>query len=208
MIIKKIIDYGTDQNCYLLINEEIHECIVIDPGNVFEKVKRFITENEIKVSAILLTHCHYDHVSGLPELKEYTSAEVIASEECKENIKSPVTNVSGLFGEDFFGDYVERTVSEGEKFRVSGIEITCIKTPGHTNCCVCYLVEDKLFSGDTLFLRTTGRWDLPTGNYDVLTKSLRNKLYLMEDDIKVYPGHGHETTLGYEKKYNMSIGAE
>ena len=208
MVIKKIIDYGCDQNCYLLINEEIKECVVIDPGNVFKKLSTFLEEENLKVSAILLTHCHYDHVSELPRGKEYSSAKVIATEECKENIKSPVTNVSGLFGEEFGADYVDETVYDGDVITISGIEIKCIKTPGHTNCCVCYLVEDNMFSGDTLFLRTTGRWDLPTGDYKTLVDTLRNKIYLMNDDIKVYPGHGSETTIGYEKKYNMAIGIE
>ena len=207
MEIKKITDFGTDENCYVLYNEKNSGCVVIDPGNIFEKLDAFLSENGLSVRAVLLTHCHYDHVSGILKLKE-KKAEVLASERCRENIKDSVKNVSLMFGENFSGDFVDKTLSDSETFNCAGIDIKCIYTPGHTDCSVCYLVGDKLFSGDTLFLRTTGRWDLPTGNYEQLSKSLKQKIYLMDDNIKVFPGHGGETTVGYEKKFNMSINME
>lgn len=207
MEIKKITDFGTDENCYVLYNEKNSGCVVIDPGNIFEKLDAFLSENGLSVRAVLLTHCHYDHVSGILKLKE-KKAEVLASERCRENIKDSVKNVSLMFGENFSGDFVDRVLSDSETFNCAGIDIKCIYTPGHTDCSVCYLVGDKLFSGDTLFLRTTGRWDLPTGNYEQLSKSLKEKIYLMDDNIKVFPGHGGETTVGYEKKFNMSINME
>ncbi len=205
MIIKKIIDFSTDENCYILHNEKSDKCIVIDPGNSFLKLSELLKKDKLCVCAILLTHCHYDHVCAIEELKNLTNAYVIASEECKENIKNPVVNVSYMFGENFFGDFVDKTMLDLEEIMLADMKIKCIKTPGHTNCSVCYLIENNLFSGDTLFLRTTGRWDLPTGDYNELFFSLNNKIYQMNEKIKVYPGHGNSTTIDYEKKFNMSI---
>ena len=81
-----------------------------------------------------------------------------------------------------------------------GIDIKCIYTPGHTDCSVCFLAENSLFSGDTLFFESVGRWDFETGNFQELENSVRNKLYSLPDDTKVYPGHGRQTSIGYEKK--------
>ena len=100
----------------------------------------------------------------------------------------------------------EIILEDGEEFTVDGLKIKCILTPGHTNGGACYLVNDeKLFSGDTLFLRSIGRSDLPTGNGEKLVNSIKNKLYTLDDDIEVFPGHGGATTIGYEKKYNMFV---
>jgi len=207
MIVKKAIDFEMDQNCYVVFKEESDECIVIDPGNSFEKLINILNENNLKVGAVLFTHCHYDHISGAEKLNSFSAAPFLSGKNCSENIKSSTLNVSVMFGENFVFE-VDKTLSDGEVFKKAGFEIKCIETPGHTNCSVCYLIEDVLFSGDTLFLRTTGRWDLPTGDYDVLFYSLQNKLYKMDDDITVYPGHGEKTSIGYEKKFNMSINAQ
>lgn len=205
MNIKKIIDFNMDQNCYV-INKN-NDCIVIDPGDSTDKIKDYIKENNLSLKAVLLTHCHYDHTSGLEELRKSFDFKVYASGECSENIKNPVINVSEMFGKRFFGDYVDCIVGE-EEFCVCGITIKCIKTPGHTNGSVCYLIENNLFTGDTLFLRSVGRWDLPTGNYNSLVNSLREKIYKMNDEIKIFPGHGNDTSVGYEKNFNMSINGQ
>lgn len=205
MVIKKITDYNTDENCYVIYKENCKNCIVIDPGNVQEKLFEFIDNNSLSIETVLLTHCHYDHMSGVMAIKDKTGAKVFASQKCSENILNSVTNVSLMFGENFQYDCVDRILSDGEEFISAGINVKCIYTPGHTNCSVCYLVCGILFSGDTLFLRTTGRWDLPTGNFEELLNSLKNNLYLMDENIKVYPGHGDKTSIGYEKKFNMSI---
>lgn len=205
MIIKKVTDFDMDQNCYILSKENKKECIVIDPGCAYEKIIKMINENEFTVSAILLTHCHYDHVFSAEKLKKETGAEIISGKKCSENIKNSVINVSDMFGNRIIGNESDKVLSDGENIKISGMEIKCIETPGHTDCSVCYLVEDYLFTGDTLFLRTVGRWDLPTGNFEILEKSLKEKIYILNDNIKVYPGHGNSTSVGYEKKFNMVI---
>ena len=202
MIIKKLVEFNTDENCYVIYGKDSKNCIVIDPGG--EKILDFLKESKLSVDAILLTHCHYDHTCCAEKIKDMTGAPIIGSSECMENIKSPFVNVSAMFGEGLH-TAVDKVISDNEIIKYSGLEIKCIKTPGHTSCSVCYLIEDNLFSGDTLFLRTTGRWDLPTGNYDELAASLKEKIYCLDDNIKVFPGHGNDTTVGYEKKFNLSI---
>lgn len=205
MEIKKVIDVEMDQNCYVIFEQDSQECIVIDPGNSYEKMFLLLKHLNKTVSAILLTHCHYDHISGLLDLAELSEAVVIASRECKNNINQVHINVSNMFEEKIDIIQIDKIVEDDEELMVAGIKIRCIKTPGHTNCSVCYLIEDHLFSGDTLFLSTIGRWDLPTGHYRDLEKSIREKLYSLDDEIVVHPGHGGDTSIGYEKKYNMNI---
>lgn len=204
MIIKKVIDFDMDQNCYI-VSEDGENCIVIDPGCGYEKIVKELKESSFTVLKILLTHCHYDHMAGAERLKKATGAKIVSGKNCRENIKNTIINVSKMFGDELVGADVDEVVSDNEKFEIGGMKIKCIETPGHTDCSVCYLIEDCLFTGDTLFLRTTGRWDLPTGNYEMLENSLKEKLYKLDDDIKVYPGHGNPTSIGYEKKFNMSI---
>lgn len=204
MIIKKVIDFDMDQNCYI-VSEDGENCIVIDPGCGYEKIVKGLKESSFTVLKILLTHCHYDHMAGAERLRKATGAKIVSGKKCRENIKNTIINVSKMFGDELVGADVDEVVSDNEKFEIGGMKIKCIETPGHTDCSVCYLIEDCLFTGDTLFLRTTGRWDLPTGNYEMLENSLKEKLYKLDDDTKVYPGHGNPTSIGYEKKFNMSI---
>ena len=202
MEIKKIVDLGTDENCYILYSGK--SCAVIDPGENYEKALEFIRENNLKIEKILLTHCHYDHSAGAGILKKETGAPVAASEECKENIKYAHVNVSALFGHELKDDIVDEILTDGEEFYAAGIKFTCIKTPGHTSCSVCYITEDIIFTGDTLFYGSVGRWDLPTGNFEELVSSIKEKLYKM-DNMRVYPGHGEETSIEKERLYNSCI---
>lgn len=201
MEIKKIVDFSTDENCYILINNG--HCVVIDPGCGTEEAIRFIKENNLKTDKILLTHCHWDHTVGAESLKEATGAKIFASAECKENIQNSKINVSELFNDKIEKDIVDEVIGE-EEFEAAGIEFKCIKTPGHTNCSVCYVTENIIFTGDTLFSGTVGRWDFPTGNFKELESSIKNKLYRSEN-YKVYPGHGEETTTEKERLYNSCI---
>lgn len=202
MKILKITDFNMDQNSYLIYKDK--DAILIDPGANYEKIIRELEENDLNLNYILLTHCHYDHIKDCEKIKKSTSAIVLASEECKNNIKDKKLNVSYLFNDEISYDLVDKAV-EDEEIIINDIKIKVIKTPGHTNCSVCFLIEDNLFSGDTLFLRTVGRWDLPTGDFNTLKNSIVNKIYTLDDNIKVYAGHGNDTTVGYEKNFNMCV---
>ncbi|MCR4693495.1 MAG: MBL fold metallo-hydrolase [Firmicutes bacterium] len=192
MEVKIIKSLEMDQNCYLLINGK--DAVLIDPG---EDTFKILKETEgYNVKYILLTHCHFDHVYSLSELKGQKI--VLGAFNLIKNIVNPKITFLSL-SENLKGK-IDGFFSDGEVKNLCGIDIKCIYTPGHTDCSVCFLAENSLFSGDTLFFESVGRWDFETGNFKELENSVRNKLYSLPDDTKVYPGHGRQTSIGYEKK--------
>lgn len=201
-----IFNSETNENTYLIYDENTKNGVIIDPGCTMEKIEAMINECGVNVSYILLTHCHYDHIMSLIPLKEKTSAKIVTGEACSRNVKNPSVNLSvyglGYEIKDVNSDII---LKDGESLILDGLEIKCIYTPGHTDCCVCYYIENELFCGDTLFLRNCGRWDLPTGDFEALKKSIKEKLYTLPDDTSVHSGHGHDTSIGYEKKYNFCV---
>lgn len=200
MEIKILSDIYMDENTYFVIKNG--KALVIDPGSSAEMVLEYAGDCEIKY--IFLTHCHYDHIKGALKLRELTGAKICATGECAENIKNPAINLSGAWlDSEIIIENTDIILSEEEDFDFEGITVKTIKTPGHTNCSSVFLMGNTLFSGDTLFLQTTGRWDLPTGDEKILRNSILNRLYTLDDEITVYPGHGKKTTIGYEKKFNL-----
>lgn len=194
MKIKKIISYEMDQNCYFI--EENGFGILVDPGLDSDKILKEI-EN-VDVNYILLTHCHFDHLYSLNEIRG--SKKVIGTKNCSLNMIRP--EISLCNGECLPRASCDIEIEDGEEIVLDGIKVKCIKTPGHTNGSCCYLIEDKLFSGDTLFRSNIGRCDLPTGDFFEIEKSIREKIYKLDDETVVYPGHGEETKIGFEKKFN------
>lgn len=206
MKIKRLNNYHTDENTYLVYDEDTKEGFVIDPGYHADGILTAAEEDKIQIRYILITHCHYDHISSLEELRERTGASLISGKKAAVNVTDPDINLSlGGLGKRIFAKQPEIILSDGQEFEAGNIKITCIDTPGHTNCSVCYQCGQHLFSGDTLFLRNVGRWDLPTGNESALIESIQQKLYSLEDEIVVHPGHGEDTTIGYEKKFNFYV---
>ena len=205
MDIKTINNIYNDENTYVVINN--NECIVIDPGNRLEDILSAVGVNEVKY--IIITHCHYDHIEYLEELREKTGAKLISSKNASKNIQNPDISLTLLgMGKKLICKESEIVLEDNEEFMWGDVKIKCIYTPGHTDCCACYLFGEKdLFVGDTLFLRNCGRWDLPTGDEHTLVSSIKNKLYSLDDDITAYPGHGAKTSIGYEKKFNFFVKA-
>ncbi len=202
MNIEKIVSIDMDQNCYLVYDDKKHGAI-IDPGFSSYKILKAIEEKNVDVKYILLTHCHYDHIFSVNKLRGHKI--VLGTLQCDKNIRKSSYNLSDLTGKPFEIDGLDKIVEDGEEFFVGDIKFTAIKPPGHTDGSVCFLAEDNLFSGDTLFLRSVGRWDFPTGSGKTLVRSIKEKLYTLPDNINVFPGHGEKTTIGYEKKFNMYI---
>lgn len=200
MEIKKIINFSNDQNTYIIKSE--NECGVIDPGAEFEKIEEHI-DGELKY--IILTHCHYDHIESLIPLKEKYNSKIVFSRTGSSNLNNSNINLSKMVYGKNTGLEPDILVSDNDILNLGKIEIKCIETPGHTSCGICYLTEDGLFSGDTLFAGNIGRCDLPTGNYSVLENSIKNKIYTLSDDLTVYPGHGDSTSFKNEKLYNYYV---
>lgn len=204
MNVKIINNYSTDENSYLIYNNTTG--IIIDPGCKTEDILQATSEAGVKIKYILLTHCHYDHIEFLEELRDETGAALICSEKCAENVVNPKTNLTSIgLGRILIPQKPEKILKDNETLEADGMKIKCIYTPGHTDCGACYLTDIGIFVGDTLFLRSCGRWDLPTGDENTLRKSIKERLYTLDDELTVYPGHGSKTSIGYEKKFNLYI---
>lgn len=204
MIVQRIPAGVYAANCYLLVDEETKECAVIDPGGDAEDIIKYIKEADVIVKHILLTHGHADHTGAVGKLKE------------EFNVSAHIHKKDGDYisiGEFIFGPLkykgnnvlLTKDIYEGSVFRIGNIEIRCIETPGHTPGGVCFIAEDQIFTGDTLFLCSIGRTDLRGGNFDILMESIRNKLLILDDDMIVYPGHGPKTSIKYERENNPFI---
>ncbi|MDY5870898.1 MAG: MBL fold metallo-hydrolase [Lachnospiraceae bacterium] len=190
-------------NCYFVYPEGKSEVILFDPADKGDYIYHSLKDKGFTVAAILLTHGHFDHIWGLEELKELSGAKVYAYEEEKEVCENASVNVSKGAGrpcEITADEYVK----DGATISVAGMSCQLIATPGHTKGSCCYYFEEEgiLISGDTLFQESVGRTDLPTGSMSALVRSVKEKLMVLPADVKVYPGHGESTTIGYEKEYN------
>ena len=191
-------------NCYIVSNEETKECFLVDMGACPPELVSHIRNSGLAVKAVLLTHGHFDHIMGLDRFLEEFPAPVYACAAEKELLESPQLNSSsGMLGQPYTF-HGAQYVKDGDLLDIAGMKIQVIQTPGHTIGGCCYYIADEqtLFSGDTLFRASIGRTDLPTGSMGALVRSVKEKILVLPDETRVYPGHMEETTVGYEKKYN------
>ena len=181
-------------NNYLLIDNG--EAVLIDCS----EYKPEMLEG-VNLKYIILTHGHFDHVLGVNPTKKATGAKVLIHKNDVERMEETAAIMTsfGLMGVET--PEADEFINDGDTIKFGNTELKCIHTPGHTQGSTCYLVDNKLFSGDTLFKDFYGRCDLPGGDFNKLVDSIK-KLFTINEDTSVYSGHGEETTIGYEKKYN------
>lgn len=190
-------DYQT--NCYIVCAAESKTCAVIDPGYFPERILSFLADKGLGLDAILLTHGHFDHVGAVKALVEATGCRLWMKESDYTQRSNPQNDFLYPIHDC---DFCEVSFcEEGEKISAGGAVFTAMETPGHTWGSVCYLCENAIFSGDTLFAGSCGRTDLPGGDYGTIVLSLE-RLAELQGDYTVYPGHGSATTLANEKRYN------
>jgi hydroxyacylglutathione hydrolase len=180
-------DYQT--NCYLVRQAGQTQCVLIDPGYAADFLLDTLNAKELELSAIALTHGHFDHVGAVRDLAAETGCRVYLSGD--ELSLPPAITAGRLYYTDLYTD----------RFTAAGIPFTVLKTPGHTPGSVCLRTGSLLFSGDTLFAGSCGRTDLPGGNPADMRASLK-LLAAIPENLTVYPGHGEATTLDAEKRYN------
>lgn len=205
MIIKRFIAGRLENNMYLVADEKSREAVLIDATEDLPEIKQTVKDLGVKVKYILMTHGHFDHILGLNSLKKSLNAPAVI---CKDDlvISENINEFTRLFGlPDSVPPKYDMYIKDGDEILLGSYKIKVIHTPGHTEGGVCYLVDGKLFSGDTLFKGSVGRTDLFGGNFNKLSDSIKNKLFKLDDKIEVFPGHGDMTTIGFEKKYNEII---
>jgi len=194
-------------NCYIVGCEETREAAVIDPGGDALKILKFLERNNLKLTHIINTHGHIDHIGGNRALKDQTQAELIIHEEDASMLTSAGRNLSLFSGMVMSGPAADLTVKEGDKIKVGNtVVLEVIHTPGHTPGGMSLKLEvdgkNILFVGDTLFNGSIGRTDFPGGSYRQLIESIQQKIMVFPDETEVYPGHGPGTTVGFERKSN------
>ena len=190
-------------NCYFLSEEETKECVVIDPGAEAGNLLSYIEKKGLHVTAILLTHGHFDHILAVDSLKNALNVPVYAAEAEKEVLLDADVNLSIQMGASVTVE-ADKWLQDGEKLEMLGQEMRCILTPGHTSGGMCFYFPKAgiLFSGDTLFQESVGRTDFPTGSMGTLIRSVREKLFVLPKAVRVYPGHGMLTSIENEAMYN------
>lgn len=182
------------------------EGFIIDPGGQEKKIDKIIRDENIELKFILNTHCHIDHVSMDNYFKEKYGLKILANKE-EEFIIKNLGEQAEYLGFNLTGDIkIDKYLGDSEIIELGNIKILPIFTPGHSPGSTSFLVNDEyLFSGDTLFRSTIGRTDLFGGSFEQIISSIKNKLMGLNDEVKVYPGHGEPTTIGYERKYNAYL---
>lgn len=190
-------------NCYFLYREGQKEVVFVDPADKGDSIYEALQEKGFVVAGILLTHGHFDHIWGAEKLRELSGAKIYALDAEEALCLDAGLNVSKMAGRACTVK-PDILVKDGEEITVAGICCKVIATPGHTGGSCCYYVEEAgfLVSGDTLFQESVGRTDFPTGSMSEIVRSIKEKLFCLPPDTKVYPGHGEQTTIAYEKEYN------
>lgn len=198
-----------ETNCYLVTDEESSHRFVVDPGCWDGSLKRLLLKVEDgELDYILLTHGHFDHILGVLDVQKRYGGKIVIHKndsDCFVNKERSLMRSMGAAGD--LPPKADILVKDGDKLPFGNGFITVMHTPGHSEGSVCYLIDDLVFSGDTLFYGSIGRTDFDYGSRDDIMRSIR-RLAALEGDRKVYPGHGMLTTLERERKNNIYLKEE
>ena len=202
MILEKLEVGLFASNCYIVGAESNREGIIIDPGAEANKILKKVEDLELEIKLIVLTHGHIDHVGALKEVKEATDAEVAIHVDGAGSLQARPSS-----GREFYLPLQvlpppDRLLKDGDNIDISDLHFWVLHTPGHTPGGICLLGEGVVFTGDTLFNFSIGRFDMPGGSGSQLMNGIHTKLMVLPDSTIVYPGHGPNTTISDERQWN------
>ena len=206
MIIKTLPVGPIMANCFIVGCQETMQAAVIDPGDEAEKILQSVADSNLEVKTIINTHGHFDHVSANKRINAATNAPILIhalDAPMLEHISASAANW-GLSAEN--SPAPQRTLTDGDTIAFGNITLNVLHTPGHTPGGISLFTDGHVFVGDTLFAGSIGRTDFPGGDFATLKSSIQDKLFTLGDDVRVYTGHGPETTIGHEKQYNPFVG--
>lgn len=198
---------GDSTNCYIIVDEESKETMVIDPAGKVDEIEELISIMEGKLKYIYLTHCHGDHIFGVAELKERLGGRILIHRDDSEGLNNTSINLTPYIGVKEIELEADSRIDDGDLIHLGNLEFKVLHTPGHTQGSTCLYCEKEncLFSGDTIFRGTWGRTDLPTSNREDIIKSIEEKIMILPDETIVYPGHGMMAMLKDEKPIYLEL---
>jgi glyoxylase-like metal-dependent hydrolase (beta-lactamase superfamily II) len=192
-------------NCSIIACKETREAIIIDPGGDAEHIVSLIEKHKLKPKYLLHTHAHFDHVMATRAVKEATGAKILLHKE-DDFLYDNLIHQGQLFGVEVDEPLpIDEHFEDESEIVIGKVKFKVLHTPGHTPGSTCFYLSDEesiLFSGDTLFARSIGRTDLWGGSFDQIIQSISNRLFVLDNQTRVIPGHGPDTTIWSEKKEN------
>lgn len=189
-------------NCYIIGSKKDNTAIVIDAGGDHEEILSILKKHNLTLQFLINTHAHFDHMGGVRPLQDLTGAKFLLHREDIPllNYLNDQTDAFGLPSIPI--PKVDRPLLDNEEILIGDEVLRVIHTPGHSPGSVCFLIDDAVFVGDTLFAGSIGRTDLYGGSYEKIINSIKTRLFTLKDHIIVYPGHGTFTTIGEERQHN------
>lgn len=192
-------------NCYIVHCSETKHAAVIDPGGNAEEIIAYLRGEQLETVAIINTHGHADHIAANGKVQQAIGAPVLIHEADAGMLTSASLNLSSYIGGGLVLPPADRLLKDGDMIQVGNIQFKVLHTPGHTPGGICLIYDKVLFCGDTLFYQSVGRTDLPGGSMGKLMASVKEKLFVLPAETKVFPGHGPETTIGWEIANNPFV---
>ena len=198
LVVKGFVVGSLGTNCYVVADKASGEACIIDPGGDPAKIKDYLRRNRMNLRFIINTHGHGDHIAANSQF----STPIYIHSLDADFLADPALNLSKMFIFGIKSPKASRLLEDGDVIKLGKLELEILHTPGHSPGSISVHVDGAVFTGDALFAGGIGRTDLPHGDMDLLMASITGKLFKLDDDIRIYPGHGPQSTIGEEKRSN------